>query len=27
VDERSIQYIANAMLPECFFRNEPPSPP
>ena len=27
VDERSIEYISGAILPECFFRKEPLSPP
>ena len=25
VEERSIEYICGAILPECFFRREPPS--
>ena len=25
VEERSVEYISGAILPECFFRNEPPS--
>jgi serine/threonine-protein kinase HipA len=27
VDEKSIEYISGAMLPECFFRKEPLWPP
>jgi serine/threonine-protein kinase HipA len=27
VEERSIEYISGAILPECFFRKDPISPP